>query len=306
MTTDPARFDVIVTDNLFGDIITDLAAAITGGIGLAAQRQHQPRPDRALDVRARARLGARHRRPAEGRPDRRDPLRRAAARPPRATPTPPPPSRTPSIADLAARTPGTRGAPPRSATPSPPACRVARRNPGRPGIPGAGNAPAVHGCPSTRPVPTPERRYVPPCRSAPPPSTARSTTRGSPRSWPTPASACTSPTTCSPSSGRPTQGWHDARITPYGPLTPRPGDRRPALRAGDLRGHEGLPPRGRLDLDLPAGGERRADGALQPPAGVPGARARGLRAGGRRAGRASTSAGCRTARGRRASTSGRS
>src|ERR687889_2225997 len=30
MATDPARFDVIVTDNLFGDIITDLAAAITG------------------------------------------------------------------------------------------------------------------------------------------------------------------------------------------------------------------------------------------------------------------------------------
>ena len=36
MATDPARFDVIVTDNIFGDIITDLAAAITGGIGLAA------------------------------------------------------------------------------------------------------------------------------------------------------------------------------------------------------------------------------------------------------------------------------
>src|SRR3954452_8346293 len=36
MATDPARFDVIVTDNLFGDIITDLAAAIAGGIGLAA------------------------------------------------------------------------------------------------------------------------------------------------------------------------------------------------------------------------------------------------------------------------------
>src|SRR6478752_2151715 len=34
MVTDPARFDVIVTDNLFGDILTDLAAAITGGIGL--------------------------------------------------------------------------------------------------------------------------------------------------------------------------------------------------------------------------------------------------------------------------------
>src|ERR1700742_5003361 len=37
MVTDPGRFDVIVTDNLFGDIITDLAAAVTGGIGLAAR-----------------------------------------------------------------------------------------------------------------------------------------------------------------------------------------------------------------------------------------------------------------------------
>ena len=36
LATDPARFDVIVTDNLFGDIITDIAAAIAGGIGLAA------------------------------------------------------------------------------------------------------------------------------------------------------------------------------------------------------------------------------------------------------------------------------
>ncbi|WGH93423.1 3-isopropylmalate dehydrogenase [Auritidibacter ignavus] len=36
LTTDPSRFDVIVTDNMFGDIITDQAAAITGGIGLAA------------------------------------------------------------------------------------------------------------------------------------------------------------------------------------------------------------------------------------------------------------------------------
>ncbi|MCW4354561.1 3-isopropylmalate dehydrogenase [Hoyosella sp. YIM 151337] len=36
LVTDPERFDVIVTDNLFGDIITDLAAAVTGGIGLAA------------------------------------------------------------------------------------------------------------------------------------------------------------------------------------------------------------------------------------------------------------------------------
>jgi 3-isopropylmalate dehydrogenase len=36
LVSDPARFDVIVTDNLFGDILTDLAAAVTGGIGLAA------------------------------------------------------------------------------------------------------------------------------------------------------------------------------------------------------------------------------------------------------------------------------
>ena len=34
--SDPGRFDVVVTDNLFGDILTDLGAAISGGIGLAA------------------------------------------------------------------------------------------------------------------------------------------------------------------------------------------------------------------------------------------------------------------------------
>src|SRR3954470_14726878 len=37
LVTDPGRYDVIVTDNLFGDIITDLAAAVAGGIGLAAR-----------------------------------------------------------------------------------------------------------------------------------------------------------------------------------------------------------------------------------------------------------------------------
>ena len=36
LVTQPSRFDVIVTDNLFGDIITDEAGAISGGIGLAA------------------------------------------------------------------------------------------------------------------------------------------------------------------------------------------------------------------------------------------------------------------------------
>jgi 3-isopropylmalate dehydrogenase len=38
----PQRFDVVVTDNLFGDIVTDLAAAVTGGIGLAASGNVNP------------------------------------------------------------------------------------------------------------------------------------------------------------------------------------------------------------------------------------------------------------------------
>jgi 3-isopropylmalate dehydrogenase len=38
----PERFDVIVTDNLFGDIITDLGAAIQGGLGLAASGNLNP------------------------------------------------------------------------------------------------------------------------------------------------------------------------------------------------------------------------------------------------------------------------
>ena len=42
LVTNPSQFDVIVTDNLFGDIITDLAAAITGGIGLAASGNINP------------------------------------------------------------------------------------------------------------------------------------------------------------------------------------------------------------------------------------------------------------------------
>ena len=42
LVTNPSRFDVIVTDNLFGDILTDLAGAITGGIGLAASGNINP------------------------------------------------------------------------------------------------------------------------------------------------------------------------------------------------------------------------------------------------------------------------
>ncbi|MCR2824634.1 3-isopropylmalate dehydrogenase [Microbacterium sp. zg.Y909] len=42
LVTNPDRFDVIVTDNLFGDILTDLAGAVTGGIGLAASGNINP------------------------------------------------------------------------------------------------------------------------------------------------------------------------------------------------------------------------------------------------------------------------
>ncbi|HKA68943.1 MAG TPA: 3-isopropylmalate dehydrogenase [Actinomycetes bacterium] len=42
LVTNPGRFDVVVTDNLFGDILTDLGAAIAGGIGLAASANIDP------------------------------------------------------------------------------------------------------------------------------------------------------------------------------------------------------------------------------------------------------------------------
>jgi 3-isopropylmalate dehydrogenase len=45
LVTNPGRFDVIVTDNLFGDIITDLAGAISGGVGLAASGNINPEGD---------------------------------------------------------------------------------------------------------------------------------------------------------------------------------------------------------------------------------------------------------------------
>lgn len=42
LVTNPSRFDVVVTDNLFGDIITDLAATVGGGIGMAASANLNP------------------------------------------------------------------------------------------------------------------------------------------------------------------------------------------------------------------------------------------------------------------------
>jgi 3-isopropylmalate dehydrogenase len=42
MVRDPRQFDVIVTNNMFGDIITDLAAALQGGVGMAASGNIHP------------------------------------------------------------------------------------------------------------------------------------------------------------------------------------------------------------------------------------------------------------------------
>ena len=59
MTTDPSRFDVIVTDNLFGDILTDQAGAVTGGIGYAASGNINA-VGKFPHVRARARFSPRY------------------------------------------------------------------------------------------------------------------------------------------------------------------------------------------------------------------------------------------------------
>ena len=67
----PAQFEVIVTNNLFGDIITDLGAALQGGLGMAASANVHPGQD--VDVRAGARLRA-----AAGREERRQPDGRGA------------------------------------------------------------------------------------------------------------------------------------------------------------------------------------------------------------------------------------
>ena len=79
LVTDPARFDVIVTDNLFGDILTDLAAAVTGGIGLAASGNINP--DRTFPSMFEPVHGSRprHRRSGHRRPDGDDLVGRPAA-----------------------------------------------------------------------------------------------------------------------------------------------------------------------------------------------------------------------------------
>ena len=80
---DPQRYDVIVTDNLFGDILTDLGGAVSGGIGLASSANLNPArtgPSMFEPVHGSAPdiVGT-----GQGQPDRRRAQRRADARLPR-------------------------------------------------------------------------------------------------------------------------------------------------------------------------------------------------------------------------------
>ena len=68
LVLNPWQFDVIVTTNLFGDILSDLMAGLVGGLGDGARRQY--RRERG-DLRSRARLGARYRRQGHRQPDAR-------------------------------------------------------------------------------------------------------------------------------------------------------------------------------------------------------------------------------------------
>ena len=62
LITNPKRFDVILTENLFGDILSDEAAVITGSLGMLGVGEHWRRSG---IIRAGARFGARHRRPRD-------------------------------------------------------------------------------------------------------------------------------------------------------------------------------------------------------------------------------------------------
>ena len=77
LVTAPRHFDVLVTENLFGDILSDEASVITGSLGLLPSaslgRGRHPRP-----VRARPRLGARHRRAGDRQPAGHGPVGRDA------------------------------------------------------------------------------------------------------------------------------------------------------------------------------------------------------------------------------------
>ena len=208
LATDPARFDVIVTDNLFGDIITDLAAAVTGGIGLAASGNINP--DRTT-------------------PSMFEPVHGSApdiAGQQKADPTAAILSAALLLEHLglddAARSGrGRRRGRARRADPgTAPASHLRGRRRGR----RTSSRLSAVSSPLDRSFAPPERQV--PCTTWRALCTSRSRRRprrstdrlaeilAEPR-----LRRCTSPTTCSWPSGRPTQGWHDARVTPYAPLS---------------------------------------------------------------------------------------
>ena len=83
MTTDPSRFDVIVTDNLFGDILTDQAGAATGGIGYAASGNINAVGEFPSMFEPRAWFSPRHRGAEQSKPNRRNPRGSNASAAPR-------------------------------------------------------------------------------------------------------------------------------------------------------------------------------------------------------------------------------
>ena len=82
MVTHPQTLDVIVASNLFGDILTDLGAAISGSLGLAASGNINPEGKYPVDVRADSRLRAGYQREGHCKSDRRDLGGRTDARSP--------------------------------------------------------------------------------------------------------------------------------------------------------------------------------------------------------------------------------
>ena len=87
MVTHPQTLDVMVASNLFGDILTDLGAAVTGSLGVAPGANLDPTRALPVDVRADPRLGPRYRRPGHRQPDRRDLGGGVDARPPGRSPS---------------------------------------------------------------------------------------------------------------------------------------------------------------------------------------------------------------------------
>jgi 3-isopropylmalate dehydrogenase len=84
LVRNPGQFDVVVTGNLFGDILSDQASMCVGSIGLLASASLGETQDRVRHqgaLRADPRLGARHRRAGQGQPAGDDPLARHAAAP---------------------------------------------------------------------------------------------------------------------------------------------------------------------------------------------------------------------------------